>query len=98
MSDHTRERPSNPPASRSAAANPPAGGPARPPRHKLALLTWAGAYSVITLVLALLGPTMASWPLALRTLLLSVIMVVTLTWVVIPVLTRVFRGWLVQSA
>jgi antibiotic biosynthesis monooxygenase (ABM) superfamily enzyme len=84
MPHSARERTSNPPA--------------RPPRHKLALLTWVGAYSVITLVLALLGPTMASWPLALRTLLLSVIMVVSLTWVVIPVLTRVFRGWLVRSA
>ena len=65
-----------------------------PPRYKLALLTWAGAYMVITLMLTLLGPTMASWPLALRTLVLSSTMVVTLTWVVMPRLTRLFQPWL----
>jgi uncharacterized protein len=64
------------------------------PRYKLALLTWAGAYPVITLILAVLGPAMAAWPLPLRTLLLSVTMVGALTWVVIPALTRLFRGCL----
>jgi antibiotic biosynthesis monooxygenase (ABM) superfamily enzyme len=65
-----------------------------PPRYKLALLTWAGAYAVITTILAMLGPLMATWPLMLKTLLLSVLMVLTLTWIVIPSLTRLFRGWL----
>jgi uncharacterized protein len=68
--------------------------PAAPPRYKLAVLTWAGAYGVITLVLALLGPAIASWPLMLRTLVLNVTMVVTLTWVIMPRLTRLFGGWL----
>jgi antibiotic biosynthesis monooxygenase (ABM) superfamily enzyme len=68
--------------------------PAGPPRYKLALLTWAGAYMVITLLLALLGPAIASWPLVLRTLVMSVAMVVTLTWVIMPRLTRLFGGWL----
>jgi antibiotic biosynthesis monooxygenase (ABM) superfamily enzyme len=67
---------------------------AAPPRYKLALLSWAGAYAVITLILAVLGPAMAPWPLPLRTLLLSVLMVVAMTWLVIPSLTRLFRGWL----
>ena len=68
--------------------------PATPPRHKLALITWAGAYATITLILDLLGQTMTPWPLPLRTLLLSVLMVAALTWLVIPVLTRIVRGWL----
>jgi uncharacterized protein len=70
------------------------GAPAGPPRYKLALLTWAGAYLVITVMLALLGPVIASWPLALRTFVLSVTMVVALTWVIMPRLTRLFGGWL----
>jgi antibiotic biosynthesis monooxygenase (ABM) superfamily enzyme len=70
---------------------------AAPPRYKLALLTWAGAYAVITLILGLLGPTMASWPLPVRTLLISVLMVVALTWVVVPTLVRLFRGWLLHA-
>ena len=67
---------------------------ARQPRFKLAILTWASAYALITTFLALLGPTIAGWPLALRTLVLSVTMVSTLTWVVMPRLTRLFRPWL----
>ena len=72
--------------------------PTQPPRHKLALLTWLGAYPVITIILAVLGPALISWPLALRTLVLSVLMVVTLTWLVMPALTRALRSWLSPSA
>jgi antibiotic biosynthesis monooxygenase (ABM) superfamily enzyme len=68
-----------------------------PPRYKLALITWAGAYGAITLILDLLGPTMAGWPLALRTLLISVLMVTTLTWIVLPALMRIFRPWLLTA-
>lgn len=78
------------------SASPTHSIPPKPPRYKLALLTWAGAYAVITAILALLGPAMESWPLPLRTLLLSTLMVGALTWLVIPSLTRLFRTWLTQ--
>lgn len=68
-----------------------------PPRAKLALLTWAGAYAVILGVLAVGGPALASWPLALRALVLSGLMVAAMTWVIVPVTTRLFRGWLLGS-
>ena len=84
-----------PPVRQLKTPKPP---PKQPPRHKLALLTWLGAYPVITLILALLGPALVRWPLALRTLVLSVLMVVTLTWLVMPALTRVLRSWLSPSA
>jgi hypothetical protein len=77
-----------------AAASMPSAPRKAPPRHKMALITWLGAYGVITGLLAALNPVMSAWPLPLRTLLLSVLMVITLTWVIIPVLTRTFRGWL----
>ena len=63
----------------------------------MALLTWAGAWAMITLILGVLGPVTATWPLPLRTLLVSVLMVLALTWVVIPTLTRVFAGWLAPA-
>jgi antibiotic biosynthesis monooxygenase (ABM) superfamily enzyme len=79
------------------AASGPSPAPRKaPPRHKMALITWLGAYGVITGLLSVLGPAMSTWPLVLQTLLLSVLMVVTLTWVVLPTLTRVFRGWLTR--
>jgi antibiotic biosynthesis monooxygenase (ABM) superfamily enzyme len=75
---------------------PASGSPRRsgPPRAKLALLTWAGAYAVILLVLAAGGPAMAGWPLALRALLLSGLIVAAMTWVIVPMMTSLFRGWL----
>ena len=72
--------------------------PPAPPRYKLAVLSWAGAYAVITAILAVLGPFMASWPLALKTLLLSALMVIAMTWIVIPSLTRLFRRWLASAS
>jgi antibiotic biosynthesis monooxygenase (ABM) superfamily enzyme len=69
-----------------------------PPRYKLALITWLGAYGVITLILAVLGPAMEGWPLAARTLLISGLMVSALTWVVVPPLARLFRPWLAPAA
>jgi antibiotic biosynthesis monooxygenase (ABM) superfamily enzyme len=63
----------------------------------MALLTWAGAWTMITLILWLLGPLTDTWPLPLRTLVLSVLMVLALTWVVIPALTRMFAGWLAPA-
>ena len=71
--------------------------PPGPPRYRLALLTWAAAYAVITLVLEVLGPAMDGWPLGLRTFVLSVLMVASLTWLLMPALTRLFRPWLMPA-
>lgn len=68
-----------------------------PPRRKMALLTWPGSWALITLILWALGPVMATWLLVLRTLVLSVLMVVGLTWLVIPYLTRIFAGRLAPT-
>ena len=68
------------------------------PRHKLVLLTWAGAYAVVTAILATLGPTLAPWPPVLRSLMLSVLMVVALTWLIMPALTRLLHPWLAPPA
>jgi uncharacterized protein len=70
--------------------------PSGRPRAKLALLTWAGAYAVILVALAIAGPTMASWPVPLRALVLSGLMVAAMTWIIVPAITRLFRGWLLR--
>ena len=60
------------------------------------LLTWAGAYAVYLVVLAVGGPAMAGWPMALSALVLSGLMVAAMTWIIVPVVTRLFRGWLLR--
>jgi uncharacterized protein len=93
-----RRRGAQPCRSQAVAAKPASAqsSPA-PPRYKLAAVTWIGAYGVITLILGVLGDAIASWPLLLRTLLVSVLMVGALTWVVTPTMTRLFRRWLQAS-
>jgi antibiotic biosynthesis monooxygenase (ABM) superfamily enzyme len=56
-----------------------------------------GAYAVITLILYVLGPATATWPLPVRTLLVSALMAPAMTWLVIPFLTRLFRSWLLAQ-
>jgi putative oxidoreductase len=52
---------------------------------------------VILVVLAVGGPALAGWPLALRALVVSGLMVAAMTWVIMPLMTRLFRGWLARS-
>ena len=72
--------------------------PARPPRYKQAVLTRLAVYPALTLTLAVLGPFMETWPLALRTLLVTVLLVPLVVYVILPLLNRAFRGWLYPSA
>ncbi len=62
--------------------------------QRLALLTWAVAWPVITLLLEILQPFVGHWPMPLRSLLLSALMVVVLSLVLMPRLTRRLDGWL----
>jgi len=70
------------------------GHPSHPPLTDVAI----GAYTVAValLVLAIGGPAMAGWPLAVRALVVSGLMVAAMTWVIVPVVTRLFRGWLLR--
>ena len=72
--------------------------PARPPRWKQAVITWLAVYPALTLTLAVLNPMMETWPLALRTLLVTVFLVPIVTYVLLPLLNRAFRGWLLPLA
>ena len=67
-------------------------------RLKIAFLTWVGAYTAITLIISVLGPAIASWPLPLQTLLISVLMVTALSGFVVPTLTRIFADWIAAPA
>jgi len=74
---------------------PPAN--AQPPRYKQAIITWLGVYTALTLVLAALGPMMESWPLPLRTLLVTLVLVPALTWVSLPLLRQILGSWLFRA-
>ncbi|WP_216329284.1 hypothetical protein [Deinococcus aestuarii] len=68
-----------------------------PPRDKLALLNWLAIYPLITLLLWVARPHLGTLALPLQTLLLTAVLVPTMTFVVMPRLTWIFRGWLLRG-
>jgi uncharacterized protein len=71
------------------------GMPLRPlPKWKMALVTFAGVYVITTLLTLAIGPAISQWPLLLRNAAFNVIVVSCLTWLVMPLLTRVLHNWL----
>ncbi|WP_240794377.1 antibiotic biosynthesis monooxygenase [Azoarcus sp. DD4] len=69
-----------------------------PPRARMAVVTWLGIFPTVSLVLWLVAPLLAAWPFLLRTAVLTALIVATMTWVVMPRLTRWLRGWINPSA
>ena len=71
---------------------------APPPQWKMALITWVGVnvavYLVNTAMAALFGPL----PMLVGLLIGNAVIVAALTWIFMPVLTRIFRTWLQPRA
>ena len=69
--------------------------PRRPPsRPKMAVITLIGVYPLSMLFPALVVPATPGWPGWLRGVVIAGLIVVSLAWVVMPALTRVFEKWL----
>ena len=83
------------PAPSEPATRPP--GP--PPKWKFAVIVLLGLYPLLILIIPLVG-TMFGTPFTIsstflaRTLVTVLIAVPLMVWVAIPLLTRVFQGWL----
>jgi len=71
------------------------GAPLRPlPKWKMALLTVLAVYPTSLFLGETVGRFTRLWPLPLRALIFAVLMVALLTWVVMPLLSRLFHPWL----
>ncbi len=69
----------------------------QPPRWKVAIVTWLGIFPTVYLLFLVMGDTLAPWSLFARIALLTVLVVVIMTWIVAPPLTRLLRPWLFSS-
>ena len=67
-----------------------------PPRHKMMVVSCIGVYLTITPLLISLGPQLSGFPIYVVTLVLVAITSVLLTYVVMPVMSRIFRHWLYE--
>ena len=65
-----------------------------PPRSRMALLTWIGIWPLVSMVLWLLAPHLNALPFLVRTAINSAILVLAMTYVVMPWLVRVADRWL----
>ena len=72
--------------------------PPEPPRWKMFLLTWAAAFPIAALTYLVIGSELMKLGLVLRALCITGVLVASLTYVVMPVLTRLAARWLRPSA
>jgi len=71
------------------------GQPLRPlPQWKMALITFVAVDVVTTLLFWTIGPMIQNWPFLIRNSAFNVLVVVCLTWLAMPLLTRTLHGWL----
>ncbi|MDQ1034273.1 antibiotic biosynthesis monooxygenase (ABM) superfamily enzyme [Streptomyces sp. V3I8] len=65
-----------------------------PPRWKMVLTTFLGAYPMTFLIQWLVAPNTTSWPLPLRAAVFPLVLLPVLTYLVMPGLSRLLRLWL----
>ncbi|HLM63566.1 MAG TPA: antibiotic biosynthesis monooxygenase [Acidimicrobiales bacterium] len=65
-----------------------------PPPYKMAIVTWATIFPLITLVVIVIGPVIEGLALVPRLAITTALTVPIMTWIVMPRVTRLLRGWL----
>jgi antibiotic biosynthesis monooxygenase (ABM) superfamily enzyme len=68
-----------------------------PPRWKMALVTAPASYVLAAIVLLALSPIIEDWPFLLANVVVTILLVLLLTYVAMPILTRLLRSWLYPS-
>lgn len=65
-----------------------------PPRYKMTLVSWLALYPAVTLVFFFFGDLLQQLPLPLRTLLVTAVVMLLMSYVLMPRMTRWFAFWL----
>jgi len=64
------------------------------PRWKIAIVTWLGVNVAVIATTYGLWPVVGDWPFIPQCLVVNAVVVVLLTWLIMPLLTRYLRFWL----
>jgi hypothetical protein len=65
-----------------------------PPRWKMAVATFLGVFPVAMGLNLFLGPAIRTWPFVISNAVFNLCVVTLLTWVVMPLVTRLLHRWL----
>jgi uncharacterized protein len=65
-----------------------------PPPYKMALVTWVTIFPLITLAVVILGPLLKELDLVPSLAVTTAVTVPIMTWLAMPLVTRVLRRWL----
>jgi uncharacterized protein len=65
-----------------------------PPRYKMAFITWLAIFSLINVINFLFAPILNVLPPLVRTFVLTLTLVLLMTYVVMPQMTKIFSQWL----
>jgi uncharacterized protein len=68
--------------------------PDSPPKWKMVFLTWLGVWPTSWLVGTVIGARLAGLPTPESSAIVAGVIVVCLTWIVMPVLVKFFHSWL----
>jgi uncharacterized protein len=69
-----------------------------PAKWKMAVVTFAAIYPLALLVTLVLVPHTAAWPVLLQPVVFGAVLVPSMTWIVMPRLTRLLRRWLYPAS
>ncbi len=97
----SRERQARAPAATAAEAPqapPPAPPPTPPPKWKMAVVTLIAVFPPVLFFNVTLIPRLSNVSVVLRTLVLCVGVTIVVTWVMMPRLMPLFKGWLHPAA
>ncbi|MGB0712254.1 MAG: antibiotic biosynthesis monooxygenase [Gammaproteobacteria bacterium] len=72
----------------------PTQGAPHPPKSRLTFVIWVGIYFLVSVYSLLVGPFLDGLPMLLRIAILTGLVVPTMTYFVLPTLTRWFKPWL----
>lgn len=65
-----------------------------PPRYKMTLIGWFALYPAVTSIFWFFGSWLAELPLFLRTFLVTIVVIILMTYVLMPFMTKIFATWL----
>jgi antibiotic biosynthesis monooxygenase (ABM) superfamily enzyme len=68
----------------------------QPPKYKTAIMIWVVIYPTINMIMLVLGNSLNTLALPLRTLIMTVILVPLMVYVLLPIATKIFNKWLTR--